>query len=142
MFKEDKDIDFYFEDTDSDNKTIKLLVRGADKADALTKLLPSERYFGNITVSIRIVPKIEDRKDKVVNLFRKAFEGNPAVFGITTSKSIWGDPMTFIIFKPKVVQYYTDEMFNPYGIKTTIYQDLAEEIFGKNGEVFFCTEKV
>lgn len=138
MFKEDKDIDFNFDD--GEEKIITLRVAGTEKANALAQLLPNEQKFGNIIVKINVIPA-NAVGNKSINLFQKAFKDNPAVSEITTVETLWG-PLSFIVFKPKVVQYYNDAMYDLNGICTTIYQDLAKEIFGINDGIFYCTEKI
>lgn len=137
MFKEDKDIKFNYDDL---SKVITLRVNGNDKAEALTKLLPTEKQFGAITVKINVIPANKLGEDKI-DLFCKAFSGNPAVSEITTVETLWG-PLSFVVFAPKVVQYYDDTLFDLNGIHTTIYQDLAREVFGTFDGVCYCTEKV
>ena len=137
MFKEDKDIQFDYNDLD---KVITLRVNGNDKAEALTKLLPTEKQFGAITVKINVIPANKLGEDKI-DLFCKAFSGNPAVSEITTVETLWG-PLNFVVFAPKVVQYYDDTLFDLNGIHTTIYQDLAKEVFGTFDGLCYCTEKV
>lgn len=137
MFKEDKDIKFSYDDM---SKVITLRVNGNDKAEALTKLLPTEKQFGAITVKVDVIPANKLGEDKI-DLFCKAFSGNPAVSSITTVETLWG-PISFVVFAPKVVQYYNDTLFDLNGIHTTIYQDLAKEVFGTFDGLCYCTEKV
>ena len=137
MFKKDKDIKFDF--NDGVEKVITLRVSKAEKAEALEKLLPAKKEFGNITVKINVISANEAMmKNEQIDLFRKAFKGNAAVSEITTVASLWG-PVSFIVFEPEVVQYHNDDMFDLNGIKTTIYQDLAKELFGKSDRIFYCT---
>ena len=53
LFKEDKDIVFSYDDG---KKAITLRVNGEEKADALTQLLPAEKKFGNVAVTITVIP--------------------------------------------------------------------------------------
>lgn len=137
MFKEDRDIEFEYDDSE---KVITLRVNGDDKADALTQLLPAEQNFGGTTIRIDVIPTNEN-DTKVVDLFRRAFNGNPILSEITSIETLWG-VANFVVFKPKVVQYYDDNMFSINGIKTTVYQDLAKAVFGNNGNVHYCTEEL
>lgn len=136
MFKEDPDIRF---DYDDNAKVITLRVNGNEKAEALSQLL-LDKKFGNVVVQIRVVPANAKSGGKI-ELFRKAFEGNPVFSEIVIADTLFGD-VSFVVFKPKVVQYYNDAMFDLNGVKTTVYQDLAQEIFGIDDGVFFCTEMV
>ena len=137
MFKEDKDIVF---DYDDNNKVITLRVNGDDKAEALLQLLPAKKTFGNVSIDIKIIPA-NDEDTKTIDLFRKAFNGNPIISEITTLNTMWGS-LNFVVFKPKVVQYHNDHMYDLNGICSTIYQDLAKEVFGQDNGVFYCTEKI
>lgn len=135
LFKEDLDIMFSYDD---EEKSITLRVNGGEKADALTQLLPAEKKFGNVAVTITVIPA--NVTAKPIDLFQKAFNGNPA-FSQIVSMDAWGT-LNFVVFKPKVVQYYNDAMFDLNGIKTTVYEDLAREVFDFNDGIFFCTERV
>jgi hypothetical protein len=137
MFKEDKDIKFEYDD---DKKVITLRVNENDKAEALAELLPAQKNFGNVTLEIRVIPANEVGQ-KSMDLFRKAFKGNPAVSQITSVDTLWGT-LGFVVFKPKVIQYYNDAMFDLNGVKSTIYEDLARDLFGENGGIYYCTEKI
>lgn len=120
--------------------TIKLYVDGEEKAEALSQLLPQTKQFGNIEVTITIIPanKLNDSK---VSLFQKAFDGNPAVVDITTFDTPFGTN-SFVVFAPKVVQYYNDDMYDLNGICSTLYQELAKSLFGEFANIHFCTEKM
>jgi hypothetical protein len=48
-----------------------------------------------------------------------------------------------VVFVPKVVQYYTDNLGDINGFRTTLYQELAKELFGESEltrGVYFCTD--
>lgn len=135
MFKEDPDIQTEF---DNEAKIITLKVNGDDKADAITQLLPTEKTFGNVVVKVNVVPA--NKENNLYDLFRKAFSGNPIISEFISTETLWGT-LNFVVFKPKVVQYYTDDMFDVNGLRTTVYQDLAKELFEIDDEIFFCTEK-
>lgn len=137
MFKEDPDVKFKYDD---ETKVITLRVNGTDKADALAQLLPGEQNFGGVTLTLYVIPANEEETTKI-DLFRRAFSGNPIVSEIMSLETLWGK-LGFVVFKPKVVQYYNDNMFDLNGIKTTVYQDLAKELFDGDDKVFFCTEKI
>ena len=139
FFKEDNDINV---DYDSEAMVIKIYVGGDAKAEALSQLLPTSKKFGNVEVKINIIPANQHDTSRV-GLFRKAFEGNKAVERIETLSDIYSnDYFNFIIFKPEVVQYYNDDLSDFNGICSTLYQDLAKELFGVSEGVFFCTDKI
>ena len=48
--------------------------------------------------------------------------------------------MTFIVFEKVVVQWFSDSIGDWYGLTSTLYQDLAKDIFGNIDGVYFCTD--
>ena len=137
MFQEDPDVKIVFNEK---NYIIKLYVENTEKAEAISLLLPETVNFGNITVHINVIPG-NRFKCADVDIFRKAFEGNPAVVNISTIDTPVGDE-SFVIFKNKVVQYHNDDMWDYHGICSTLYQDLAKELFGDFMTIHFCTDVV
>lgn len=122
---------------------IKLLVEDSAKADALTQLLAPEITYGNVTVKVTVVsanPKLgaPEKIDKIA----KAFEGNAAVSGIYSIDRVFTNAVNFVVFNPKVVQYFNDDLSDAHGIRSTLYQELAKEVFGEDCGVFFCTDVV
>lgn len=134
LFAKDPDITVKFNEEDNE---VKLLVRNQKKADALTKLLPTEKTFGNVTVKITVVPANLFGEDRA-KLFLDAFEGNPAVAEIVDI-SLFGSPIHYISFVPEVVQYHNDDISDLHGNRSTLYADLARSIFDPGNGIFFCT---
>ena len=127
---------------DNKNVAIKLLVEDGTKAVALEALLPDEVTFGNVTVKVIVVPANPKLAAGKIDLVAEAFEGNGAVAGIYSVDRIFSNTMNYVVFKPKVVQYFNDDLSDAHGIRSTLYQDLAKELFGEDGGVFFCTDVV
>ena len=121
-----------------DDYTVTLHVDNAEKAEAIAQLLPAERAFGNVTVKTKVVPANRLGASRL-SLFQKAFEGNPA-FAYT--KSFEGQPYGFcyVVFANKVVQYFLDNLQDVNGNRSTLYEEIARDLFGEDGEVFFCTD--
>ena len=138
LFQEDPTVKVKYDDS---KNTIKLYVEDEEKADALAQLLPNRKVFGNITVNIDVIPanKIETPK---IDLFRKAFEGNCAVAFIETIDNVSSNAFHFVVFQPEIVQYYNDDLSDINGLRTTLYQDIAKEIFGEREGIYFCTDKM
>lgn len=139
MFKNDPDIRIEF---DNDDRIVKLFIDGQDKYDALSQLLPEEKVFGAVTLKIQLIPdnKLSQKK---IDLFRKAFNGNPVVVATpTVPRSATGSSNDFdyVVFKKEVVQYHNDTLADPHGTCSTLYQSIADDIFiGREG-VYFCTD--
>lgn len=140
LFGEDPDIKVELDQSAMTNRTIKLYVCGQDKADALEQILPAEKEFGSMKVFIEIIPANIESTDNVY-LYRKAFEGNPAFSFSTTIEGAFNNPVTFFVFKNKVVQFFNDNLGDIYGNTSTLYQDIADEVFEKHEGIFFCTDK-
>ena len=136
MFKKDKSIRTEF---DNENMIIKLFVEGTDKADALNKLLPNEKVFGNIAVKIEVIPANNENPTNV-ELFERAFNGNPIFKYVSNGNKEITSGNTYVVFKKDVVQYYNDSLSDINGICSTLYQDVAKDVFAKRSGVFFCTE--
>lgn len=136
MFKFDPAVKVIY---DEDKNEVKLYVEGAQKADALTQLLPTEKAFGNVVMKITVVPanKLKAVKE---GLYEAAFEGNSALSYVRSATGIFTNPITYVVFKKEVVQFWTDDLGDINGLRSTLYQDIAKDIFGETQGIFFCTD--
>lgn len=135
LFAEDPDVKVLF---NAKEPELKLVVEDSDKADALTQLLPAVKTFGNVTMTITVVPANLGNTSKG-ELIEKAFAGNPALSYVRTIPSIFGE-LTFIVFQNKVVQFYNDNMMDINGVTSTLFQTIAADVFGEDGTVYYCTD--
>lgn len=138
LFSGDSEVETsYSEDT----YTLKIFVNNEEKYEALRKLIPSTKEFGNITLHIDIVPA--DEKDGKVNyadLYKKAFKGNPHVDDIKVVRDYVGGDITFVVFKKEVVQFFNDNICDLHGLMSTLDEDMAREVFISVANVNFCTD--
>ena len=136
LFERDPEIDIEYDD---ENSTIKLYVENEEKAEALQELLPAERKFGNVTVNVTVIPpnKLVAKK---ASLFKKAFQGNPAFVLEQTVEGVFTNPVSYIVFAREVVQYWIDDLGDLHGIWSTLYEDIARDVFEEPDGVFFCTQ--
>lgn len=125
-------------DYDNDEVELKLRVTNPRKADALIQLLPPTREFGGVQLKITVISA--NLKSTEAALFKDAFYGNPAVSDFVTVSGVFSNPISYMIFDKRVVQYYDDDIGDYYGNHSTLYADLADEIFDKHDGVFFCTD--
>lgn len=135
LFKGDEDIEIKYDDEDM---TLKLFVEDSAKADALMKLLPMSKSFGNVTLYINIIPA--DGENNKVELFREAFKGNPNVVDIATIEDVFSNPISYVIFKKEVIQFFNDDTSDYYGLESTLNENIAREVFGDQDGVYFCTD--
>lgn len=137
LFKEDPEVRIIY---DEEENVVKLYVSNARKAEALTQLLPAERTFGKVTVRVDVIPA-NDLGTDMLSLFEAAFDGNPALAYVRTGGSPITSAFNYVVFKNKVVQYFNDDLGDVYGNRSTLYQELAKDVFsGQTDGVFFCTE--
>ena len=136
FFKEDDDVKVIF---DEDEFTIKLYVDDPVKAAALTELLPAEKDFGNVVLKITVIPANEGSGPVLGARPYLAFYGNPIVDEIKIIHGLFGYDFIYVMFAKKVVQYFTDNISDYNGFCSTLYENIARNIFeGKEG-IFYCT---
>lgn len=140
LFKDDPGIKMAFEEPkDESGYKIKLYVEGANKAEALSELLPTVKQFGNVTVYINVIPANFNKED-IVQLYRAAFEGNPAFSYAETVTGISAPNFNYIVFEPEVVQFFNDDLSDINGYCSTLYQEIAKDVFVERLGVYFCTD--
>lgn len=139
MFKFDPEVRVLY---NNDEYEVRLYVENAEKAEALSALIPREKEFGNITMKVNVVPanEVNSSIDERSELFKKAFKGNGALSYITDIRGVLGYDITYIVFKRTVVQYFNDDISDANGNCSTLYQEIAKHIFGEDTGVFFCTD--
>lgn len=136
LFEKDKCITIKF---DLDTPEIKLFVANPVKADALMKLLPDKRVYGNVELKITVIPADSKNDEDIVEVFDNAFYGNPVVKDIYGIETMLGK-FNYCVFEKKVVQFYNDQMDDINGNKSTLYQEIAKDVFGDKHAMFYCTD--
>ena len=124
---------------DEDEVEIKLFVDNPRKADALTQLLPTEKNFGSVKVKVTVISTNNLKKTKF-SLIQDALDGNDAVSYFDSVEDVFTNPIGYVVFDKEVVQYFTDDLGDIHGCRSTLYQDMAKEIFGNLDGVCFCTD--
>lgn len=120
-----------------------LACSNGDKVTALQQILPTEVNYGNVTLKISIDGTPTDRAFvSKKELFETVFNGNPAFAYVVTPSVEWFPPMTYVVFKNCVVQFFSDNLNDCHGITSTLYQDIAEEVLTGNAVdgVYFNTD--
>ena len=135
LFSEDPDVQVKF---DEDDLVVRVLVGGTDKADALARLLPNNVSFGNVSVTVRVIPANAEKKK--IDLIRDAFNGNPIFSYATTVEGVMTNPISYAVFKPEVCQIWNDNLHDPHGLVSDLYENIAREIIGEDGGIFFSTD--
>ena len=141
LFKYDPEVHIVY---DNDSYILSVYVDKQRKADALAALIPASITFGNVELHINIIPANGALSTTVgltqAQLFENAFEDNGAFAFVKQVTGIFANNLTYVVFKNKVVQYFNDNLGDIYGNCSTLYQDIAKNIFGSIPGVYFCTD--
>ena len=149
IFDEDPQIAFNVDYNGDDGPAVILSTNNPTKAVALSWLLPAEKYFGNVTLEIGIdcsAPIPNRVFETPQELFEAAFENNPVfAYIVVPAGEYWYPPLTYVVFKNCVVQFFNDNLNDPHGVISTLYQDIADEIFEDmpyqaHGGIAYCTD--
>ena len=130
---------------DADNYSVTLACNNGDKCAALAKVLPESVAFGNIKLDINIDGPMSNRAFvNNVELFETLFKGNPA-FAYAVAPAMDGYyyiDFTYVVFKNCVVQFFNDNLDDAHGLLSTLYQNIAAELFEDAGliGVHYCTD--
>ena len=138
LFDGDPLIAFNEDFENEDGPRVVLACGNSDKTTALMKLLPAEKNFGNVTLRIEIDGIPSNRAfTSMKELFETAFNGNPAFAYVVTPAQdgyIWM-PVTYVVFKNCVVQFFNDNLNDCHGILSTLYETIAYDIFEEFREI-------
>ena len=137
LFEQDEEVRIVY---DTDQQIISIYVDNAAKADAMAAALPTEKEFGNVTLTIVVVPANKSNLRRTRGtVYEDLFYKNPIVNDVVTIDGILTNPITYVIFKKEVVQYFNDDLGDAHGMCSTLYQDIAKRIFESENSVHFCT---
>ncbi len=122
LFWQDEDVSVAYDDTDT---SLNVYVNGDDKAEAIAALLPDQKEYGNVTLSVNVIPSND--KPTEADLFRRAFAGNAALVDVAEGYGPTGD-ITYALFAPETVQVKEDDVSQFYGLATMTVAQLAESV--------------
>ena len=137
---------------DEEEKHIKLLVNEPFKAEALSRLLKTEFDFGGVKLLISVIPANDITKDTTTYFdrasankdycveYQHALIDNDIFAYIREIKGMLGFDAVYVVFKKKVIQYYDDNIGDLNGMKSTLAEDIARDIFTTCNGVFFNTD--
>ena len=125
---------------DDDDLVLRLLVDDADKADALTALLPTEKVFGNVVLQIAVIPANVEKTPSKLSLIKRAFRDNPAYSYSASAEGLYTNPIHYVVFANEVVQYYNDDLGDVNGNCSTLYQEIAKDVLGEGDGIHYCTD--
>lgn len=149
FFKKDPEVKVVY---DEDENVINLYVDNAEKAAALTELLPVEKTFGAVTLKVNVIPAnrinvftLTEYKANIVNqplnqLYYAALNGNESLKEIIPVIGVFNNPITYVLFKKEVIQYFNDSLGDFNGVCSTLMQNIAKDIFENTEGIYFCTD--
>lgn len=128
-------------------------VADADCFIALGQALRQTVKFGNVTLYVVIVPANEEVEAKIgkklkagkkllpLAALKEALKKNPAFSKLKMSRL--GDrSICFCVFKPAIIQWYNDNLGNPWKITSCMHECQAENVFADEIGALWCTEPV
>ena len=140
LLKKDKEIHVIY---DREYQSIDIYVENEAKAEALAELLPQSKHFGNVELTIAVIPANKcNRRCSKGSIYEDAFYNNPVVDNIVSIENIMSNPITYVIFHREIVQYYNDDLGDANGVCTTLYQDIAKRVLEDREGAFFCTNVI
>lgn len=139
LFENDCEITVRLTEMEDSNVNIIVIVDGSmRKVKALRTLLKDSITFGNIVVSVEVVPDVSDFANNL-ELLDTAFDGNP-VMEYARRGQFGFDEADYCVFRQEVKQYYSDNLEDVNRVTTTLAQDIAKDIFKDNG-IHYCTSQ-
>jgi hypothetical protein len=136
LFKRDDEVRIVY---DEDNNLITIYVEDGTKADAIAEVLPIEKKFGNMALTINVIPCNGVRRRKSNTVFEDVFYNNPIFSYVKVLPDFTGTSFVFVVFKKEVIQYYNDIFTDINGVRSTLAQDIAGNVFEVDPGTFFCT---
>ncbi len=147
LFEHDPEVQLLY---DNNDKVVELHVEDPTKAYAIDRLLPDVVEYGNISLDVKVIPgnktprnEIPEDDINITNdwLFNIAFEDNPVFAYTKTISGIFNNNLTYVVFKNRVVQFFNDNLNDIHGLVSTLYQEIAHEVFSEELEgVCYCTD--
>ena len=130
IYQQDNGVDYGFD----------IEVLSHEKYLALDRVLSRFKLFGNVALTITLYDEENDAGDEAVNIYRTIFEGNPIVESIEDVVDPAGVHHGYVVFRPEVIQFYTDDLRDINGNWSGLAQDIAREIFDDTAHgLNFCT---
>ena len=136
LFGEDPDVLVQYEE---DENIVTLRVNGQEKAYAIAEILPTEKAFGNVVMKINVVPA--NKPKTKLGIYKKAFEGNPVFsYALAVDTGMTSNTFNFVVLKHKICQFFNDNLGDPHGNYTALYEDVARDVFENPDQILFCTD--
>ena len=120
---------------------INITVYSHKKFVALDRALVKEVDFGNVKLGLLLYDAENGDINPGIEVFKDIFEGNPHVKDIIDLEDQTGTVWSYLRFYPEVIQYENDDLSDPYGVESTLAENIADEVFSLNNGMFFTTAR-
>lgn len=137
LFAQDEEVRVIFDQVDME---IKVFVDNAVKAEALRTLLNETVTFGNITLRITVVPS-NTLGDEYANVYQTAFKGNGAFVNMICIDCPLGN-YNYVVWQCSVVQFFDDNLGDPNGNCSTLYEAIARDVLKPQLGFYHCTDSM
>ena len=137
LFGSDPEIKVVYGEGDG---SIRMYVDNPVKAVAISNLLPMTKTFGNVTVSLTVIPSNKEGFSASYSTYEDAFTGNPAFKYVKKCEGAFMKGLVYVVFKNEVVQYFNDNLADIHGLCSTLYENIAREILINSDGAMFCTD--
>lgn len=140
IFEGDSEVTVSKGEFDADGKTfvISVLCSNNDKTDALNKILKKNVAMGNISVRVDVNCNVNQEPSESV--FDIAFKGNPHYSRSVTLETPFHTQETYVIMNKEVIQFYNDDISDPWGNYNGLAEDILREITDTPSTISYCTE--
>ena len=138
LFAKDPEVGVVYDEQEGE---IRVYVSNAKKAEALARLLPPVKEYGNVKLNTFVIPANGAENEAIpaeFDVYKAAFDGNGAV-AFTQTVTQYGGTFSYIVFVREVVQYFNDNLGDIHGNRSTLYEDIARNVLDVADGVFFCT---
>lgn len=96
--------------------------------------------FGNIILKVRVVLVNIEAAD-IIDTFKTAFRGNPTVVAAEKINLPGVGSANHVVFRKEVVQLFNDDIGDVYGVESTLFENIANDVFVYPGEpVYYSTD--
>ena len=129
LFAEDPAIEIgQMYDSEGGNYEIWIYAHTPRKYDAVQKLLPESVVFGNVTVKHVIKLTEQPKEPNWFETVKDLFEGNGKVADMKFAEDAAKNTHMFIMFRPEVIQFFSDNTDDLNGLWNGLTQDIAREV--------------
>lgn len=128
MFKKDPEVKVIM---DEDEYTVTVFVNDPIKSGAIARILEQEKRFGRVKLKVVVPPPdgpVYDDFKSDLEVYEAAFKGNKALSFIQPKQTIF-DTSFYVVFRNEVVQYFNDDISDIHGMCSTLYENIARDIF-------------